>query len=146
MYHLIKGLIFCICLFSVGACRTGVLLKSTPLGLVETKKAIVEVIGNPRKVERGGRELISQYHDSSGEPFDDSSLASERYYTSVLIQGERRPYDLEVEVVIETKNEMNEYEAYDRSDGMAYQTVEKIRKALNQSREKRNLLDDFRPF
>lgn len=146
MFHLIKGLIFITFLFFIGACRTGVLLKNTPLGLVETKKAIVEVIGNPRKVERGGRELISQYHDRSGQPFEENSKPNERYYTSVLIQGDRRPYDLEVEVVIETMNEMNEFEAYDRSDGMAYETVEKIRKVLNESREKRNLLDDFRPF
>ena len=132
---------------SLNACRTdGVFVKETPLNISETRKSIVAVIGEPRFVSKDGRELDSNYYDKKGRPITAMESAKERLHSRIIILGDRRPYDLEVQVVVEARDENGQFEAVDKDDAMAKPLAEKIKKELYQSLDESNLIDDFRSF
>ncbi len=130
----------------MSGCRTGVILQETPLGVSETRVAIVTVIGEPRLVSPDGRELYSKFYDKKGNLIGRLEMATERYYTLVSILGDRRPYDLQVEVIIEDRGEDGKFMFFDKDEAKARPIAEKIKKALNQSLGNRNVIDDFRSF
>ena len=128
-------------------CRTGgVVLQETPLGASETRKVVVGVIGEPRNVSKSGQELISQYYDRKGQRIEKMETARERFHTCVTILNDRRPYDIRVEVFHEVRDAEGGFESRDQDDDRASVIAEKIKQALNQSRDKRNVIDDFRSF
>ncbi|WP_246845202.1 hypothetical protein [Bdellovibrio sp. NC01] len=124
----------------------GVVLRETPLNISETRKVIVSVIGEPRSISQNGRELFSQYYDKKGKNIEKMDMAKERYSTHVLVLGDRRPYDVQVEVLIEDRNDDGGFDVTDRDDDKAATIAEKIKKALALSRDNRNIIDDFRSF
>ena len=129
------------------SCQTGgVILRETPLNASETRRAIVTVIGEPRNISQNGRELSSAYYDRKNNKIEKMNMARERLYTHVTILGDRRPYDIRVEVVIEGLNELGKFEKMNRDDNRASGIAEKIRQALHQGRDNRNVIDDFRSF
>lgn len=131
----------------LSSCRTGgVILRETPLNVSETRRVIVGVIGEPRGVSRNGRELLSHYYDRKSKRIEKMDMAKERLYTQVTVLGDRRPYDLQVEVFVERRNSYGEFEVLDRDDSRAAGIAEKIRQSLNLSRDTRNVIDDFRSF
>jgi len=131
----------------LSSCRTGgVILRETPLGVSETRRVVMSVIGEPRSVSENGREMISQFYDKKNRPIEKMDMAKERYYTHVVILGDRRPYDVQVQVLVEGRNEDGGFDVIDRDDDRAGLIAEKIRQALNQSRDTRNVIDDFRSF
>lgn len=123
---------------------TGVVLRETPLGISETRKAIVAVAGEPASTSQNGREIISKFTDRAGNPISED--AHTRYYSKFTINGDRRPYDIEVQVIREVKNSDFEFEQDFEDEKMAERLAEKLSKQLNQSRDKRNMIDDFRSF
>ncbi len=133
-------------LILTSGCRTGVILRETPLGISETRRMIVSVIGEPRNVSRDGRELSSKYYDKRGNVLENPATARQRLYTLVSVLGDRRPYDIQVEVVVEEKDGPGSYSVVDRDDGRAQPIAQKIKEALHQSLENRNVIDDFRSF
>lgn len=131
----------------LSGCRTGgVILRETPLNVSETRRAVMSVIGEPRSVSQNGRELVSQFYDKKNKPIEKMDMARERYYTHVTVLGDQRPYDVQVEVLVEGRDEDGGFELLDRDDDRAGVIAEKIRRALNQSRDNRNVIDDFRSF
>lgn len=131
----------------MSGCRTAsIILKDTPLNLSETRRSIVSVIGEPRSVSENGREMVSQYFDKKDQKIEKMNTARERRYTHVTILGSRRPYDVKVEVVVEVRNEDGEFDTVDKDLQKAKFIGEKINHALNQSRDNRNVIDDFRSF
>lgn len=140
------GLSFYLVMTLVG-CRTGgIFLRETPLNISDTRKIIVSIIGEPQSVSQNGRELISNYYDKKSNHIEKMDLARDRYYTHVTILGDRRPYDIQVEVIWEKRDPDGKFEHHDQDDSRATVIAEKIRKALNQSRDNRNVIDDFRSF
>lgn len=138
---LILGLLF------VTGCQTSaVTLHETPLNISETRRVIASVIGQPRVTSENGREMISKYYDRKGNMEDSAKLGRERLYTHVTILGDRRPYDIQVEVVVEVKDRSGSYQEVEKDDGRAEKVALQIEKALVQSRDNRNVIDDFRPF
>lgn len=134
-------------LLSLNACRSdGVFLKETPMNLSETRKAIVAVIGEPRLISKDGRELFSEYYNKKEQPIANMDSAKKRFSSHIKILGDRRPYDLEVEVLIEARDSEGQFQVTDRDDAMAAPLAEKIKKELYQSLDERNLIDDFRSF
>lgn len=136
-------------LFSIAlmACQTsGVVLHDTPLNISETRRAIVMVTGQPRSTSENGREMNSKFYDRKGNPEDVAKLGRERLYTHTTILGDRRPYDIEVEVVVEIKDQDGVYQVVEKDQGRAEKIAAQIKKALVQSRDNRNIIDDFRPF
>lgn len=133
--------------FLLSSCRTGgVILRETPLNVSETRRAVVSVIGEPRSVSTNGREIFSHYLDKKDKKIEKMDMIRERHFAHVTILGDRRPYDVQVEVIIEGRNEDGGFDIIDRNDEKASVIAEKIRQALNQSRDSRNVIDDFRSF
>lgn len=131
----------------LSSCRTGgVILRETPLNLSETRRVIVSVIGEPRTVSQNGRELTSRYYDKNGKNIDKMDMIKERYYTHVTVLGDRRPYDVQVQVLVEGRDEDAGFYLKERDDEKAAPIAEKLRQALNKSRDSRNVIDDFRSF
>lgn len=142
---------FCLLALSLGlfltGCRTGgVILRETPLSVSETRRVVVSVIGEPRSVSQNGREILSKFYDRKEKAIPRMEMARERFYTHVTILGDRRPYDIQVEVLVEGRNADGGFEVISRDDDRATTIAEKLRQALNQSRDTRNVIDDFRSF
>jgi hypothetical protein len=135
-------------LISLLGCQTdGVVLHDTPLNISETRKAIAGVIGQPRATSENGREMVSKYYDRKGNN-DDVQIKGikERFSTHIIILGDRRPYDIQVEVVVEVRDHEGKYQVVERDEARAAKVAGEIQKALVQSRDNRNLIDDFRPY
>lgn len=137
-------LYFVIFLFLTQCVSSGVVLRETPLGISETRRAIVAIIGEPASTSQNGREIISKFTDRAGNP--NSEDAHSRFYSKFTINGDRRPYDIQVQVFREIKNSDFEFELANEDEKMAERLGEKLSKQLNQSRDKRNMIDDFRSF
>lgn len=132
---------------ALSACQTtqpGVLLEETPLNMSESRKVIQTIIGKPRQVSENGRELFSEYYDSWGLDFNPGK-SKERFHTHVLILGDRRPYNIRVIVPVEEKRS-GQYVPIGYDNERAQKISDKIKKALNESRDNRNLIDDFKPY
>lgn len=143
----VRVTLFLLMIFALGACQTrGVLLKETPLNVSETRRVIVSVIGEPRSLSQNGRELSSQYYDRKQNEIKKMEMARERLFTHITVLGDRRPYDVQVEVLVESRNQDGAFELVGSDDNRAAVIADKLKKALHQSRDKRNVIDDFRSF
>ncbi|MCX7977485.1 MAG: hypothetical protein N2578_00605 [Bdellovibrionaceae bacterium] len=132
-------------LFLSGCATRGEVIKEVPLGLSEIRKIIVSVVGEAQ-VDATGRELVSKYFDARGSSAEEARSGKERMYTKVFIAGDRRPYDIYVDVIVEVRNTNGGYSKAGINVPETERVSKKIRERLNQSLEKRNLIDDFRPF
>jgi hypothetical protein len=133
-------------LFLMGCQTQGVVLHDTPLNISETRRVIAGIIGEPRAVSENGREMVSQYYDRKGNTDDKIKTARERRSTHITILGDRRPYDVQVEVVVEVRDHEGTYQVVGRDDARAEKIAQDIQKALVQSRDNRNIIDDFKPY
>lgn len=138
---------FIVCVFMVfTACASmeGVFLRETPLNISETRKAIVAIIGDPQSTSANGREIVSKPHDKNLLPLSDDTRL--RYVSKFIILGDRRPYDIQVIVNREIMNDNFEFEKVGEDESLANRLADRLTKQLNQSRNNRNIIDDFRSF
>ena len=135
-------------LFFINGCTTttGAVINESNISLTETRKAIVKLFGEPRAISQNGRELISEYMDKKGRVLESAKKAKERRYAHITILGERRPYDIVVNVVIETLVEADTYEKLDDDELLSDVLAKNLEKELLKSRENRNIFDDFNAF
>jgi len=134
-------------LLAITGCQTsGVMLRETPLNVSETRRAVVSVIGQPRITSENGRELLSNFYDRKGHSDEKSKSLRERLYTHVTVLGDRRPYDIQIEVVVEIRDQDGVYQVVEHDDARAEKIALDVQKALVQSRDNRNIIDDFRPY
>lgn len=138
--------IFYFLIFLAACTTTGVRINNTPLSLSESRRTIVSIIGEPRFISTNGRELLSKYYDQKEQPIESMVQAKERYFTHVIILGDRRPYDISVDVIYEERDEDGRFQAVEKMDDMAAPIADKIKKQLYQNVDSRNLIDDFRSF
>lgn len=143
-----KKLVLGLMLFLLSSCQTteGIFLHEVNASASDTRKAIVAVIGQPRNTSANGRVLTSRYHDKKGTFFDEIKSTDERRYTRITIQGDRRPFEVQVEVIIDKKNIEGRYEPTLTDNAQAREMANKLKNALHQSLDKRNIIDDFRAF
>ncbi len=132
-------------LLTIG-CQTGIFIKESPAALTDIRKAIVTVIGQPKKTSEDGRELISEFHNKRGQVDPSLAKAKNRFYTRVSILGERRPYDIKIEVFQEARIVDQQYEIITEEIGLAQKLAHQIETTLNESLKDRNVIDDFRAF
>jgi hypothetical protein len=64
----------------------------------------------------------------------------------VLILGDRRPYQIEVQALVEAKNVQGKFEAAGSDTALAKKYAVEIKAKLDQGREGRNVIDEFRVF
>lgn len=128
------------------SCRSGMMIRDVQMGQTEIRKAIGEVLGDPRKVANEGREFISRYHDENLAPIIGTQKVKSRFYTVVDILGDGRPYDLIVETFKESKDDYGVFVYDDKDEELAQKISEDLQKSLNHIMNNRNLIDDFKPF
>jgi hypothetical protein len=141
-------ILFSLLFIALVGCQTdGVVLHDTPLNISETRIAVARVMGQPRLTSENGREMVSKYYDRKGNSDEDViKKGRERLSTHIIILGDRRPYDIQVEVVVEIRDHEGKYQVVERDEARADKVAKDIKKALVQSRDNRNLIDDFRPY
>lgn len=128
------------------SCQTGIFIKESPAALTDIRKAVAAVMGQPKVTSQNGRELITEYHDKKGQVDTGLAKAKNRYYTRVTILGERRPYNIKVEVFHEARVYDQQYEIIAEDMDLAQKLANQIETRLNESLKNRNVIDDFRAF
>lgn len=125
--------------------KSGYTLPDVDASLVDIRKVSTVVIGTPARASESGHEIISKFYSRFDEPDFNPEKAKERLYTRIFIGGDRRPYDVLVSVVIEQKGPEG-YEEIGTDPQLSTEVGEKIKKRLNESRDSRNVIDDFRAY
>jgi hypothetical protein len=123
----------------------GVSIEETNYSLNDIRSAIQGIAGEPREVSQNQREYFSQYFSRKKEPNFNPQLSRERSYAHFLILGERRPYEIKVIVFNERKTK-NGYELIGEDRAWSKKISEELEIRLNNGRDGRNVIDDFRPF
>jgi hypothetical protein len=121
------------------ACETpgGMLLKEQQLSLNDIRESIGVIAGKPREISENQREVFSQYFPRT---------PTKAAFDPTQALGERRPYDVRVQVMSERKGP-DGYFLYGEDKGMTKKVTGELKEQLqNQSRDDRNVIDNFRPF
>jgi hypothetical protein len=133
-------------LFLSSACSVrGVLLKNHNRSLRELRQAVVAIAGEPRQVSENQREIYSDYFPREKTPDFNPSQAKERLFAKFTILGDRRPYDIIVEVYPE-ELEGTKFVRRSLDLEMSKQIARELRRYLVESPADRSILDSFRPF
>lgn len=136
-----------IAVFCIVSCQSrGVRISDSPMSLSDTRRIITKVIGHPRELSENGREMYSAFSDGKGKISDGAAFANERKFTKVTILGDRRPYDIVVEVILEKKVSLGLYKYLQHDDERARLLAERIKQELHESRSRSNVIDDFQPL
>lgn len=150
MIHNKKPWIFIVvfCVFILSACQTSgtARLNGENLSLNEIRTNINKVTGEFRKISQNQRDFYSQYFSPSDDPKFDPQRSASRFYAKFTIYGDRRPYDIEVVVIVEKKGSDGRYYESHRDQEMADKLIQDLKINLNKSLENRNIIDDFRVF
>ena|GEM_PF-1264009 len=115
---------------------TNLIRKTIPLGI--------------RTISPNNREFFSQHFLlMDGKDYSPAKDSSTRYYARMLILNSSRPFDLEIEVLREVRQDVNGRIIY-AADGydlrLARLLKQQVKEALSKRRDDLNLIDDFRVF
>lgn len=132
-------------LFAMACSTPSYRIAEQNLSLGEIRQAIVAVIGEPRQISQNQRTFTSQYFSRKPDPKFDPMKSKERLFVQVVVLGDRRPYDVEVSVIVEEKTGAT-YEQVDYEMNESRKLGKDLRSRLHQGRENRNVIDDFRAF
>jgi hypothetical protein len=129
----------------VGCVSRGYLIDNQNYSLGDLKKTLVAIIGEPRQVSENQRTIYSRYFSRRPDSRFDPEKSPERLYAAITILGDRRPYNVQIEVIAEIK-EGSSYVSQGSDEIETNKLGRGIRTRLNQGREERNIIDDFRAF
>lgn len=132
-------------LFVFGACTTGEIVDGSERSLPDIRTAIFATMGEPRSKSSNEREYLSVYFSRKKQPNFDPEKSKERAYAKMTILGDRRPYEVEVGVFLEERVD-GAYEEVGLDEDLSIQIATEFKKALQKSRDQRNIIDDFRAF
>jgi hypothetical protein len=130
-------------------CQTtpGVVITETTLPVKQSRMAIRSALGEARVVSQNGREISTYYHDRNLKFLDVTPKTRIRYYTKVMILGARRPYDINVEVRVEQRDpDTKIFQDIGLNERLSLIQAKAVQQALNQSRDKSQVIDDGAPF
>ncbi len=113
--------------------------------LGEIKQVVVSVIGDPRALSQNQRTYLSQYFGPKSDKNFEATKSKKRLYSRITILGDRRPYDIAVDVIVEQKVQ-NQYEETGNDRKKAREFAKEIEERLHKGIENRNVIDDFRAF
>lgn len=129
----------------IGCTTTGVVIPENPNTVGDIRKAFVSTFGEPRLISSNGRELFTKYHEADFIELEPDMKIKSRYYTKVIILGERRPYDISVDVIKEKKVQ-NKFEIEGHVESLSAKQAERLKETLDKSRVEPKSIDDFTPF
>jgi hypothetical protein len=138
-------------LFMLGCQTPGYFIMDHPQQLSEIRKAVNVVMGKTKLVSLNGRELYSNYHDEKFEPIEEDLVIIEepfyRYQTKVMVLGPRRPYEINVQVIVEQfEAETKKFLPVGIEDDLSRQRAISLKKALNLSPGIKAGFDEEKPF
>ncbi|MCE3010518.1 MAG: hypothetical protein LW875_07895 [Proteobacteria bacterium] len=135
-----------IALFMGLSCASGVRLEDQNKSLMIIRQGIEGVMGGaPRWVSRNQREFHSHYFSRKEDPKFNPTTSRERVYAKFLVLGDRRPYNVEIEVIVQ-KRSPNGYETIGSDEKLALDLKRELKTRLHQSQDQMNVIDDFRAF
>lgn len=127
-------------------CQSSAKIENVMLALTTVKKTISSVLPQGVKEESiNGRELKSGYFNPKNWDEDATDLA-ERAYAKVLILNSGRPYRIDVHVYREKRSKTGQYKQSIDDEKLTKDLVDRLKEALADRREDRNIIDDFRAF
>lgn len=144
MYKMIFSFLFSLAIVSCGGGAASI--KESDFSLTDTRKALVKLYGEPRALSQNGREFTTQFMDKKGRVLESAKKAKERRYAHIKILGDRRPYDITVDVTIQSQIDENLYDDVGDDDELAENVTKAIKRELLKSLENRNIIDDFNAF
>lgn len=116
------------------------------LSLNTVKKTVISLLPQGLKDESlNGRELTSGYFNPKNWDEDGTDLP-ERAIAKVLILNSGRPYKIDVHVYKEKRVKEGAYKKGSEDKKLTKDLVDRIKDALADRREDRNIIDDFRAF
>lgn len=136
------GLILC---FALVGCATGASIDDANYSVGEIKQVVQSIVGDFRSQSQNQRTIYSKYFGDKKDKAFDEKKSKIRLYAIVMILGDRRPYDIDVEVVREKKTNEG-YEDAGTDEMKAQEIAGEIVKRLHEGIENRNVIDDFRVF
>ena len=139
-------LLFLAVSMAMTGCQAPAKINNVALSLQTVKKTIASIIPQGVKEESlNGREVTSGYFNLKNWE-EDATDKTERAYAKVLILGEGRPYRIDVHVYKEKKSKSGTYNKTGEDKKVTKELVARLKDALADRREDRNIIDDFRPF
>src|SRR5262249_51144281 len=130
----------------LAGCQSPAKINNVMLSLTTVKKTVISLLPQGLKGEsENGRELTSGYFNAHNWE-EDATDKSERVYAKVLILESGRPYRIDVHVIKEKKGKGGAYTKTGEDKKATQDLVEKLKDALADRREDRNIIDEFRAF
>jgi hypothetical protein len=124
-----------------------VYIENLTLPLVDIQKVIQESLPVGKRIESlNQREYYSEYFVEKGGEFVAATGEPYRRTAQISIFGDRRPYKIEVIVMVERRGSGGNYTPVRPDEGMARVITRRIQSTLHKRREDRNIIDDFRVF
>ena len=150
MKNLLKAFVISgLVLFGLTSCISapGAVLPEQARSLNEIRHAIYQICGGKaREISSNQREILSPYYSRKGEdPNFNPTTSKERLTAHFWILGDRRPYDIHVQVMVEKKVD-GAYEEDGEDEKLSQKMADQLAESLSKSLDKRNLIDDVRPF
>ncbi len=130
----------------LAGCETATTIDNVnrPYGVL--RAAVKESLpGGIRKVSENAREYDSFYFSPKGPMDVDAEKARVRETAHVSILGSGRPYEIAVEVIVETRTS-DGYEKTGHDERRAREIARQIQTGLSNRRDDRNMIDDIKPF
>ena len=133
----------------LGGCATSgtISIHELNISLNELQKIVID--NTPIKVRRqssNGREFYSEYFIEKKGQYVEAINAPVRMTAALFLLGDRRPYTIEIKVLVESRGSGASYSVVKHDEGIARVISRRIEKTLYQRREDRNIIDDFRVF
>ncbi|MBL7544563.1 MAG: hypothetical protein JNL11_12170 [Bdellovibrionaceae bacterium] len=132
--------------FVLGCAGPAAMISDSNVSLTETRKAIVKLYGEPRELSQNGREVLTGFMDKRGRVIDSAKKARERRFAHIKILGERRPYDVHVDVIVQAQLDDGSYDTVGDDERLANIIAADLKRELLKSLENRNIIDDFNAF
>lgn len=140
---LVLGLAF----FFSGCTTPGIVIEESNYSVRQHRIAITAALGLVRGVSENGRVIYSLYHDSKLKNIEVTNKTKERMHTKVSILGPRRPYRVQVEVIIEARDpDTRDWEVVGTDDALGEKRASAIKDMLAQSRDETSTFDEEQPF
>lgn len=118
--------------------------------LIEIQKTVARTLPlGLATASANGREMYSKRFILVKGKFEEASDAADRYFATVTVLGDMRPYTLEIFVTRENRvlhNDGFSYAEVGHDLGLAHKLEKILREELAKRREDRNIIDDFRVF
>jgi len=137
----------CLIFACINGCSTsGVVLENQNYSMNGLRSSIISVIGEPRQVTDNQREFQSDYFRVGKLTEKVKGSDQQRSFIKISIFGDRRPYDVKIQVPIEEKSD-GVFEETGSDEGLEIEIENKLKQKIEElNKDGRSIVDEFRAF